>query len=178
MKLAQEYNKKIKEELTKQFKYTNVMQVPKLEKVCINMGIGAEANDAKAVEQSAKEIEAITGQKPVLTKAKNAIATFKIREGQAIGVKVTLRGEKMWNFVRNLVSIALPRVRDFKGLAKNSFDGNGNYTMGVKEQIIFPEINFDQVKRVKGFNITFVTSTKDKDQARALLKAIGLPIIM
>ena len=178
MKLAQEYNKKIKEELTKQFKYTNVMQVPKLEKVCINMGIGAEANDAKAVEQSAKEIEAITGQKPVLTKAKNAIATFKIREGQAIGVKVTLRGEKMWNFVRNLVSIALPRVRYFKGLPKKSFDGNGNYTMGVKEQIIFPEINFDQVKRVKGFNITFVTSTKDKDQARALLKAIGLPIIM
>ena len=178
MKLAQEYNKKIKEELTKQFQYKNVMQVPKLEKVCINMGIGAEANDAKAVEQSAKEIEAITGQKPVLTKSKKAIATFKIREGQAIGVKVTLRGEKMWNFVRNLVSVALPRVRDFKGLPKNAVDGNGNYTMGVKEQIIFPEINFDQVKRVKGFNITFVTSTKDKDQARALLKAIGLPIIM
>ena len=178
MSLAQEYNKKIKEELTKQFQYKNVMQVPKLEKVSINMGIGAEANDAKAVEASAKEIEAITGQKPVLTKAKKAIATFKIREGQAIGVKVTLRGEKMWNFVRNLVSVALPRVRDFKGLPKNSFDGNGNYTMGVKEQIIFPEINFDQVKRVKGFNITFVTSTKDKDQARALLKAIGLPIIM
>ena len=178
MKLAQEYNKKIKEELTKQFNYKNVMQVPKLEKICINMGIGAEANDAKAVEQAAKEVEAITGQKPVLTKAKNAIATFKIREGQAIGVKATLRGEKMWNFVRNLVSIALPRVRDFKGLPKNAFDGNGNYTMGVKEQIIFPEINFDQVKRVKGFNITFVTSTKDKDQARALLKAIGLPIIM
>ena len=178
MKLEKEYKTKIADELQKQFKYQNVMQIPKLEKVCINMGIGAEANDAKAVEQSAKEIEAITGQKPVLTKAKNAIATFKIRENQPIGVKVTLRGERMWNFVRNLVSIALPRVRDFKGLPKNSFDGNGNYTMGVKEQIIFPEINFDQVKRVKGFNITFVTSTKDKDQDRALLKAIGLPIIM
>ena len=178
MKLAKEYNDIIRKELTQKFNYANVMQVPKLEKICINMGIGADANDAKAVEQSAKEIEAITGQKPVLTKAKKAIATFKIREGQPIGVKVTLRGERMWNFLRNLVSIALPRVRDFKGLAKNSFDGQGNYTMGVKEQIIFPEVNFDQVKRVKGFNITFVISTKDKEQARALLKAVGLPIIM
>lgn len=177
MKKAQVYLDKIAKSLTEEFKYTNVMQVPKLEKICINAGIGDAASDAKLIEQAAKEIEQITGQKPVLTRAKKAIATFKVREGQPIGVKVTLRGEKMWNFVENLVNIALPRVRDFKGLPANSFDQQGNYTMGIKEQIIFTEINFDEIKRVRGFNITFVTSTNNKEETRALLKAIGLPIV-
>ena len=177
MKKTKVYLDKIAKSLTEQFKYTNVMQVPRLEKVCINAGIGYAASDAKLIEQAAKEIEQITGQKPVLTRAKKAIATFKVREGQPIGVKVTLRGEKMWNFVENLVNIALPRVRDFKGLPGNSFDKQGNYTMGIKEQIIFTEINFDEIKRVRGFNITFVTSTNNKEETKALLKAIGLPIV-
>ena len=175
MSKKQDYLKKINEALASQ--YTNVNQVPKLEKISINMGIGDIASDAKLVEAAAKEIEVITGQKPILTKSKKAIATFKIREGQAIGVKVTLRGEKMFNFLDNLINIALPRVRDFKGLPANSFDGQGNYTLGIKEQIIFPEINFDEVKKVRGFNVTFVTSTNDKKQALSLLKAIGLPIV-
>ena len=177
MKKTKVYLDKIGKSLTEQFKYTNVMQVPRLEKICINAGIGDAASDAKLIEQAAKEIEQITGQKPVLTRAKKAIATFKVREGQPIGVKVTLRGEKMWNFVENLVNIALPRVRDFKGLPGNSFDKQGNYTMGIKEQIIFTEINFDEIKRVRGFNITFVTSTNNKEETKALLKAIGLPIV-
>ena len=177
MKKTKVYLDKIAKSLTEQFKYTNVMQVPRLEKVCINAGIGDAASDAKLIEQAAKEIEQITGQKPVLTRAKKAIATFKVREGQPIGVKVTLRGEKMWNFVENLVNIALPRVRDFKGLPANSFDNQGNYTMGIKEQIIFTEINFDEIKRVRGFNITFVTSTNKKEETMALLRAIGLPIV-
>ena len=177
MKKTKVYLDKIAKSLTEQFKYTNVMQVPRLEKICINAGIGDAASDAKLIEQAAKEIEQITGQKPVLTRAKKAIATFKVREGQPIGVKVTLSGEKMWNFVENLVNIALPRVRDFKGLPGNSFDKQGNYTMGIKEQIIFTEINFDEIKRVRGFNITFVTSTNNKEETKALLKAIGLPIV-
>ena len=177
MKKTKVYLDKIAKSLTEQFKYTNVMQVPRLEKICIHAGIGDAASDSKLIEQAAKEIEQITGQKPVLTRAKKAIATFKVREGQPIGVKVTLRGEKMWNFVENLVNIALPRVRDFKGLPGNSFDKQGNYTMGIKEQIIFTEINFDEIKRVRGFNITFVTSTNNKEETKALLKAIGLPIV-
>lgn len=177
MKKTKIYKDKIAKALMEEFKYTNIMQVPKLEKVCINAGIGDATTDVKIIEQSAKEIEQITGQKPVLTKAKKAIATFKVREGQPIGVKVTLRGEKMWNFIENLVNIALPRVRDFKGLPANSFDNQGNYTMGIKEQIIFTEINFDEIKRVRGFNITFVTSTNKKEETMALLRAIGLPII-
>ena len=174
---AQKYRAKIVEALKPQFNYTNIMQTPRLEKICINAGIGDATNDPKLLEAAAAELEAITGQKPVLTRAKKAIATFKLRENQAIGAKVTLRGEKMWNFVENLVNIALPRVRDFKGLPYNSFDGQGNYTIGIKEQIIFTEINFDQIKRVRGFNVTFVTSTSNKDESRALLKAIGLPIV-
>lgn len=177
MSKAQIYQKKIAESLTDQFHYKNINQTPKLEKVCINAGIGDAVSDSKLIDQAAKELMAITGQKPVLTYAKKAIATFKIRQNQPIGVKVTLRGEKMWNFIENLVNIALPRVRDFKGLSPNSFDGDGNYTLGIKEQIIFMEINFDEVKRVRGFNVTFVTSTKKKEEALALLKAIGLPLI-
>ncbi|AIV03470.1 50S ribosomal protein L5 [Candidatus Malacoplasma girerdii] len=171
------YREKIRKALMAEFGLKNVMEVPVLEKICINAGIGDASSDAKLIETAAKEIQAITGQKPVLTRAKKAIATFKVRGGQPIGVKVTLRGEKMWNFVENLVNVALPRVRDFKGLPYNSFDNQGNYTLGIKEQIIFTEINFDEVKRVRGFNVTFVMSTNNKDYARSLLKAIGLPIV-
>ncbi|MDR1991794.1 MAG: 50S ribosomal protein L5 [Mycoplasmataceae bacterium] len=173
--LKTKYEKLIKDALFSQFKYKSVMQVPKLEKIVINAGVGDAAADVKFIEAMANEIQAITGQKPVLTKSKKAIATFKLRENQTIGVKVTLRGERMWNFVENLVNIALPRVRDFKGLSNNSFDGRGNYTLGIKEQIIFTEINYDDIKRVRGFDVTFVTSTKKDQVAKELLKAIGLP---
>ncbi len=174
---AKKYIEQINAALMQEYQLKNVMQVPRLEKICINAGIGDAASDSKLIEVAAKEIQAITGQKPVLTRAKKAIATFKVREGQPIGVKVTLRGEKMWNFIENLVNVALPRVRDFKGLPYDSFDNQGNYTMGIKEQIIFTEINFDEVKRVRGFNITFVMSTNNKDMTRSLLKVIGLPIV-
>ncbi len=175
---AKIYQQKIIDTLKPIYGFKNVNEYPKLEKVVVNMGIGAESSDAKLVDLAFREVEAITGQKPVLTRAKKAIASFKVRENQPIGVMVTLRGEKMWNFLENLINIALPRVRDFKGLPTNSFDQQGNYTMGIKEQIIFPEINFDEVKRVHGFNITFVTSTNKADVARHMLKAIGLPIII
>ncbi|WEK82900.1 MAG: 50S ribosomal protein L5 [Mycoplasma sp.] len=174
---AKKYIEQINAALMQEYQLKNVMQVPRLEKICINAGIGDAASDSKLIDVAAKEIQAITGQKPVLTRAKKAIATFKVREGQPIGVKVTLRGEKMWNFIENLVNVALPRVRDFKGLPYDSFDNQGNYTMGIKEQIIFTEINFDEVKRVRGFNVTFVMSTNNKDMARSLLKVIGLPIV-
>ena len=179
MNKASIYKKKIFDAAMLKFKYKNVNQVPKLEKICINSGIGDVANDAKQVEACAKEIEAITGQKPILTYAKKAIAAFKIREGQPIGVKVTLRGERMWNFVENLCNVALPRVRDFKGLPIGSFDKQTNYTLGVKEQIIFTEINFENVKKIRGFNVTFVisTSSNSQEEALVLLRAIGLPIV-
>lgn len=174
-KLKEKYEKLIKDALMAEFKYKSVMQIPKLEKIVINAGVGDAASDAKLIEAMAKEIELISGQKPILTKSKKAIATFKLRENQPIGVKVTLRKERMWNFVENLINIALPRVRDFKGLSNNSFDGQGNYTIGIKEQIIFTEINYDDIKKVRGFDVTFVTSTNKNDVARAMLTAIGLP---
>ncbi|MDR0985499.1 MAG: 50S ribosomal protein L5 [Mycoplasmataceae bacterium] len=177
LNLKVKYEKLIKEELTKQFKFKSVMQIPKLEKIVINAGVGAATQDAKLIETVAKEVEQITGQKPILTKSKKAIATFKLRENQPIGVKVTLRGERMWNFIENLINIALPRVRDFKGLNNNAFDGHGNYTLGIKEQIIFTEINYDDIKRVSGFDVTFVTSSKKDEIARALLTAVGLPFM-
>ncbi|MDR0675387.1 MAG: 50S ribosomal protein L5 [Mycoplasmataceae bacterium] len=175
LNLKTKYEKKIKDALMTEFSYKSVMEVPKLEKIVINAGVGDGAADAKFIEAMSNEIQVITGQKPILTKSKKAIATFKLRENQAIGVKVTLRGERMWNFVENLVNVALPRVRDFKGVSNNSFDGRGNYTIGIKEQIIFTEINYDDIKRVRGFDVTFVTSTKKNEVAKAMLKAIGLP---
>lgn len=175
--LTQQYQKMIADKLTPIYKYKNCMQVPRLEKIAINAGIGDAAIDSKMIDVAAEELRLITGQKPVLTKSKKAIASFKLRENQPIGVKVTLRGEKMWNFVKNLTNVALPRVRDFKGLPQNSFDNQANYTLGIKEQIIFTEINFDDVKRIRGFNITFVTNSDKKDEARDLLLAIGMPII-
>ena len=175
--LTKKYQEQIKEVLMTNNTYSSIMQLPKLEKIVINSGVGDATSDAKLLESVVNELTAITGQKPVITRSKKAIATFKLRENQGIGAKVTLRGEKMWNFIENLVNVALPRVRDFKGIPNNSFDHHGNYTLGIKEQIIFTEINYDDVKKIRGFDITFVTSSNNDEQARELLKAIGLPFV-
>ena len=175
--LSQKYHELLVNALTKELNFDSVMQVPKLEKIVINAGVGDATTDAKLIEAMVNEIQLITGQKPIKTKSKKAIATFKLRENQEIGVKVTLRGEKMWSFIEKLIHIALPRVRDFRGLSNNSFDGHGNYTLGIKEQNIFLEVNYDDIKRIRGFDITFVTSTNKDDEARAMLVAIGLPFM-
>ena len=169
------YNDQIVENLTKKFGYKNVMQVPKLDKIVVNMGVGEAKENAKILESAVKDMEAITGQKAVLTKAKNSIANFKIREGMAIGCKVTLRGEKMYEFLDRLVNLALPRVRDFRGVNPDSFDGRGNYALGIKEQIIFPEIEYDQVDKVRGMDIIFVTTANTDEEARELLKEFNMP---
>lgn len=169
------YKDKIVPELTKEFNYTSVMQVPKLEKIVINMGVGEGSQDAKWIEAAVKDLELIAMQKPVVTKARKSIAGFKIREGQPIGVKVTLRGENMYNFMEKLVKIALPRVRDFRGISKTAFDGKGNYTLGIKEQLIFSEINYDDVAKVRGMDIVFVTTAKTNEEAMKLLSAFGMP---
>ena len=169
------YNDQIVENLTKKFGYTNVMQVPKLDKIVVNMGVGEAKENAKILESAVKDMEAITGQKAILTKAKNSIANFKIREGMAIGCKVTLRGEKMYEFLDRLVNLALPRVRDFRGVNPDSFDGRGNYALGIKEQIIFPEIEYDKVDKVRGMDIIFVTTANTDEEARELLKEFNMP---
>ena len=173
--LKEKYNKEISKSLMDQFKYASVMQVPKLEKIVVNMGVGEAAHDEKYMEAAVKDLEAITGQKVIVTKAKKSIAGFKIREGQSIGCKVTLRGENMYNFLEKLVRIALPRVRDFRGISKTAFDGKGNYTLGIKEQLIFPEIDYDTVLQVIGMDIVFVTTAKTNEEGLALLSAFGLP---
>ena len=173
--LKEKYNKEIVKSLMDEFKYKSVMQVPKLEKIVVNMGVGEAAHDEKFMEAAVKDLEAITGQKVVVTKAKKSVAGFKIREGQSIGCKVTLRGENMYNFLEKLVRIALPRVRDFRGISKNAFDGKGNYTLGIKEQLIFPEIDYDNVVKVMGMDIVFVTTAKTNEEGLALLSAFGLP---
>lgn len=173
--LTSKYTSLIRSKLMKQFNYKTIMQIPTLDKIVINAGVGDATNDAKMIESMVNEITLITGQKPIKTKSKKAIATFKLRQDQEIGVKVTLRKENMWNFVEKLINIALPRVRDFKGLSHNSFDGHGNYTLGIKEQNIFTEINFDDIKKIRGFDLTFVTSTQSDEKAKAILMAIGLP---
>lgn len=175
--LSQKYHELLVKTLTKELNLKSVMQVPRLEKIVINAGVGDATTDAKLIEAMANEIQLITGQKPIKTKSKKAIATFKLRENQEIGVKVTLRGEKMWSFIEKLIHIALPRVRDFRGLSNNSFDGHGNYTLGIKEQNIFLEVNYDDIKKIRGFDITFVTSTNKDDEAKAMLVAIGLPFM-
>lgn len=159
----------------KEFEYSSVMQAPKLEKVVINMGIGDAIANSKALEEAVAELTQLAGQKPVITKAKKSIANFKLREGMDIGCKVTLRGAKMYEFLDKLMNVALPRVRDFRGVNANAFDGRGNYTLGVKEQLIFPEINFDKVNRVRGMDIVIVTSAKTNAEGRALLKGLGMP---
>ena len=174
-RLLDKYNNEIKKELMEKFKYSSIMEVPHLEKVVINIGVGDALNDRKALDAAVKELGQITGQHPVTTKAKKSIASFKLREGQEIGCKVTLRGLRMYEFMDRLVSIALPRVRDFRGVSKNSFDGHGNYTLGIKEQLIFPEIDYDKVSKIRGMDIVIVTTAKKDDEAYALLEALGMP---
>ena len=169
------YNDTIVENLTKKFGYKNIMQVPKLDKIVVNMGVGEAKENAKLLEAAVKDMETITGQKAILTKAKNSVANFKIREGMPIGCKVTLRGEKMYEFLDRLVNLALPRVRDFRGVNPNSFDGRGNYALGIKEQIIFPEIEYDKVDKVRGMDIIFVTTANTDEEARELLKEFNMP---
>ena len=173
--LKELYNKEITASLMKEYNYSSKMEVPRLEKIVVNMGVGDGAHDSKFIEAAVKDLEAITGQKPVVTKARKSIAGFKLREGQPIGCKVTLRGENMYNFMNKLVSLALPRVRDFRGISKTAFDGRGNYTLGIKEQLIFPEINYDEVVKVTGMDIVFVTTAKTNEEALHLLNAFGLP---
>ncbi len=174
-RLKEKYTTVVVPALVKEFNYTTVMQAPKLEKVIINIGVGDAITNAKALEEAVAELTAITGQKPVITKAKKSIANFKLREGMEIGCKVTLRGEKMYQFLDKLFNIALPRVRDFRGVSKNAFDGRGNYTLGVKEQLIFPEINFDKVNRVRGMDVVIVTTATTNEEGRALLSGLGMP---
>ena len=169
------YKQEVVPYLMKHFNYKNVNQVPKLVKITINGGLGDVKDNAKSVQNVEKELALISGQKPVLTKAKKSVANFKVREGMTVGIKVTLRGDKMYQFFDKFVSIALPRVRDFKGVPDKSFDGRGNYAMGIKEQLIFPEIQYDQVEKIRGFDICFVTTAKTDEEAYQLLKAMGMP---
>ena len=173
--LQEKYQKEVIPELVKKFGYTSVMQAPKLEKIVINMGVNDVKENSKALENAMRDLGIITGQKPIATKAKKSIAGFKIREGQEIGCKVTLRADKMYDFVYRLFNVALPRVRDFKGLSPNSFDGRGNYSMGVKEQLIFPEIEYDKIDKVRGMDIIFVTTAKTDEEAKELLTLLGMP---
>ena len=174
-RLQEKYQNSVKAELQKQFSYTSSMQIPKVEKIVINMGCGDAVANAKVLDDAVEELATITGQKPIITKAKKSIANFKLREGMPIGCKVTLRGERMYDFLDKLVSIALPRVRDFHGVNSNAFDGRGNYTLGVKEQLIFPEINFDKIKIVRGMDIVIVTTANTDEEGRALLTLLGMP---
>ena len=174
-RLKEQYNNEIVAAMIKKFGYKNIMEVPKLDKVVINMGVGEAKDNAKALESAVKDLETIAGQKVITTKAKKSIANFKLREGQAIGCKVTLRGEKMYEFLDRLVNLALPRVRDFRGVNPNAFDGRGNYALGIKEQIIFPEIEYDKVDKVRGMDIIFVTTAKSDEEARELLTLFNMP---
>lgn len=174
-RLKEKYLKKVVPEIMKEKGFKNQHQVPKLEKIVINMGVGEATQNIKALDEAVEELTLITGQKPVVTKAKIAISNFKLRQNMPIGVKVTLRGDKMYEFLDRFISLALPRVRDFNGVPRHSFDGNGNYTLGVKEQIIFPEVKFDKVANVLGMDITFVTSSKRDEDALALLEHMGMP---
>ena len=169
------YNDEIIEAMTKKFGYKNIMEVPKLDKIVINMGVGEAKDNAKLLESAVKDLETISGQKAVLTKAKKSVANFKIREGWAIGCKVTLRGERMYEFLDRLVNLALPRVRDFRGVNPNAFDGRGNYSLGIKEQLIFPEIEYDKVDKVRGMDIIFVTTAKTDEEGRELLRLFNMP---
>ena len=173
--LREKYNKEIIPSLKEKYGYKSVMETPKLDKIVVNMGVGDATSNSKLLEAAMNDLEAITGQKPVATRAKKAIAGFKVREGQAIGCKVTLRGENMYNFMDKLISIALPRVRDFRGVSPKAFDGRGNYTLGLTEQLIFSEIEYDNVVKVRGMDIVFVTTAKTNEEAYDLLKGFGMP---
>lgn len=174
-RLKETYLNEIVDGMTKKFAYANVMQVPKLEKIVINMGVGEAKDNAKVLESAVKDLETIAGQKAVLTRAKKSVANFKIREGMAIGCKVTLRGEKMYEFADRLINLSLPRVRDFRGVNPNAFDGRGNYALGIKEQLIFPEIEYDKIDKVRGMDIIFVTTAETDEEARELLTQFGMP---
>ena len=174
-RLLEKYNNSVRTELANKFAYKSSMQIPRLEKIVINMGVGDAVANSKVLADAVEELTLIAGQKPVITKAKKSIANFKLREGMPIGCKVTLRGERMYEFFDKLVSISLPRVRDFRGINPNAFDGRGNYTLGVKEQLIFPEINFDKVKKVRGMDIVIVTTAATDEEGRALLTLMGMP---
>ena len=174
-RLQEKYQTSVRAELAKKFSYKSTMEIPRLEKIVLNMGVGDAVQNSKMLDDAVVEMTAISGQKPIVTKAKKSIANFKLREGMPIGCKVTLRGERMYEFLDKLVSIALPRVRDFHGINPNGFDGRGNYTLGVKEQLIFPEVNFDQVKKIRGLDIVIVTTAKTDEEGRALLTLLGMP---
>ncbi|MCW5879266.1 MAG: 50S ribosomal protein L5 [Anaerolineales bacterium] len=173
--LKERYNKEILPDLQKALSKQNVMEVPKLQKIVLNVGLGQVQGDAKALDGAVEDLTIITGQKPVVTKARKSIANFKLREGVAIGVKVTLRGQRMWEFFDRLVNLALPRVRDFRGISPDAFDGRGNYTLGLSEQLVFPEIQYDSIEQVRGLEVTIVTSAHNDDEGRALLQMLGMP---
>lgn len=174
-RLKKKYRDEVIPQLMKDFDFKNVMQVPKLDRIVVNMGLGDAVQNAKLIESATEELTAITGRKPVVTRAKKSIANFKLREGMPIGAMVTLRGDQMYDFLDRLVTLALPRTRDFRGTSPKAFDGRGNYTLGIKEQIVFPEISYDKIDRIKGMNVTFVTTAQNDDQGRALLRSLGMP---
>lgn len=175
IRMKEKYQKEIVPALVQILNLDNVMQAPQLEKIVLNIGLGEALENAKALDAAVEDIGRITGQRPVITRAKKAISNFKLREGRAIGTKVTLRGEKMWSFFDRMMNIALPRVRDFRGVSPDSFDGRGNYTLGFREQLVFPEIDYDEIDKVRGFEVTIVTSAKDDEAGRALLSLLGMP---
>jgi large subunit ribosomal protein L5 len=174
-RLKDKYKNEIAGALAKEFDIKNPMAVPRIEKIVVNMGLGEASANAKILDVAADELKAITGQKPVITKAKKSIAAFKLRQGMAIGTMVTLRGDRMYEFLDRLISVALPRVRDFRGISGKAFDGRGNYTLGIREQLIFPEIDFNKVDKTRGMNISIITTAKNDDEARSLLKSLGMP---
>ncbi|GAA5435044.1 50S ribosomal protein L5 [Deinococcus sp. A31D244] len=173
--LKTKYNEQVRPALVEQFSYSSVMAAPRIEKIVINEGLGSAKEDSKAIDKAAKELGLITLQKPIITKAKKSISNFKLRQGMPVGIKVTLRGERMYVFLEKLINIGLPRIRDFRGVNPNAFDGRGNYNLGIKEQLIFPEITYDMVDKVRGMDITIVTTAKTDEEARALLQGLGLP---
>ena len=173
--LKDRYDKTVKPELRKQFNYSNVMQIPKVEKIILNIGMGESIGNSKAMDAAAADLASITGQRAIVTKSKKAISNFRLRIGMPIGLKVTLRGERMWHFLEKLVTVALPRIRDFQGVPDRSFDGRGNYSLGLKEQLVFPEIEYDKIDRLRGMEITIVTTAKTDEEARALLRSLGMP---
>ncbi len=174
-RLQEKYNKQVAPAMMEKFGYKNIMEIPKIDKIVINMGVGNAKDNPKGLERAVEEMEIISGQKPVTTKARKSVANFKLREGMAIGAKVTLRSDKMYYFLDKLVSVSLPRVRDFRGVNPNAFDGRGNYSLGLKEQIIFPEIEYDKIDQVRGMDVIFVTTAKTDEEARELLKLLGMP---
>ncbi len=173
--LKERYDKTVREDLRKQFNYGNVMQIPKVEKIVLNIGMGEAIGNAKAMDAAAGDLAAITGQRPIVTKSRKAISNFRLRIGMPIGLKVTLRGERMWHFLEKLVTVALPRIRDFQGVPDRSFDGRGNYSLGLKEQLVFPEIDYEKIDRLRGLEITIVTTARTDEEGRALLRSLGMP---